>query len=98
MASGETAAPLGPVGKSDAQWPSPPFAEEQTGPSAKPEEMILRPRSRGDLGVPVLKGTNPAGAAGGSGGAAFHTVLCLTRLQSRSDARLGSGVRMRQPC
>lgn len=92
------AASPGPVGESGAQWPSPPFAEERTGPSAKPEEMILRPQSRGDLGVPVHKGTTPAGAAVGSGGAAFHTVLCLTRLQSRSDARLGSGVRMQQPC
>lgn len=32
---------------------------EQTGASAKPEEMILRPQSWGDPGVPVPKGTEP---------------------------------------
>lgn len=31
-----------------------------------------------------------AGPAGVSSGAAFNTVLCLKRLQSRSDAQLGT--------
>lgn len=47
----------------------------------------------GGPGRPRPRGDRPRWS-----GAAFHTVLCLTRLQSRSDARLGSGVRMQQPC
>lgn len=72
------AASPGPVGESAARWPSPPFAEEQTGPSAKPEEMILRPQSWGDLGVPVHKGTKPAGAVAAPAGRRF-TLSCALR-------------------
>lgn len=56
--------------------------------------MILRPQSRGDLRVPVHKGTEPSWRSWDQpmspGRAAFNTVLCLKRLQSRSDARLGA--------
>lgn len=88
------AASPGAAEEQDARWPSPPSAGEQTQASAKPEGMILTPQSWGDPGVPVHKGTKPslevAGPAGVSSRAAFNTVLCLKRLQSRSDARLGT--------
>jgi len=54
------AASPGAAEERDARWRSPPFAGEQTRASAKPEEMILRPQSRGDPAVPVRKGTKPS--------------------------------------
>lgn len=92
--------------RNNAQWRSPPFAGEQTGASAKPEEMILRPQSRGDLGVPIHKGTKPFWRSWDQPASpAGRRLILFCALSGYNQGvmldlaqRTESGVMMQQPC